>query len=204
MLELHGDVKREGFDDGRDDSVHERCDDHDDNCDANSLGSWKDGAEASYSGEPSGWSEPVSEVSVGEGSYESPLLETPSPRMSWADMAQEDEFGEEEESEKLMVKGGSSDGAISRVAEKPKLPWAQREKLRFHSVRRKKDYMCFERVNGKLVNILEGLELHTSVFSAAEQNRIVDYVSELQEMGRKGQLKGLLSHLASTLHHLFC
>ena len=80
------------------------------------------------------------------------------------------------------------------VAEKPTLPREQREYIRFMNVRRKKDFICFERVNGKLVNILEGLELHTGIFSAAEQKRIVNYVASLQEMGRKGELKGLLSH----------
>ncbi|MED6144853.1 hypothetical protein PIB30_019473 [Stylosanthes scabra] len=58
--------------DGCNGRSNENSDNHDDNCDTHSIGSWKDGAEAN-----------------------SPV-ETPSPRMSWADMAQEDEFGEEE------------------------------------------------------------------------------------------------------------
>jgi hypothetical protein len=77
------------------------------------------------------------------------------------------------------------------VSDKATLPREQREYIRFMNVRRKKDFICFERVNGKLVNILEGLELHTGIFSAAEQKRIVDYVATLQEKGRKGELKGL-------------
>ena len=36
-----------------------RHDDHDDNYDINSLESWKDGAEASYSSESSWWTEPI-------------------------------------------------------------------------------------------------------------------------------------------------
>ncbi|ERN08633.1 hypothetical protein AMTRI_Chr11g98830 [Amborella trichopoda] len=64
-----------------------------------------------------------------------------------------------------------------------------RERIRLLQVGRKKDFVCVERVNGKMVNILQGLELHTRVFSAAEQNRIVDYVHSLQEMGRKNQLR---------------
>ncbi|KAK4274518.1 hypothetical protein QN277_017725 [Acacia crassicarpa] len=192
--ELHGDALRERFDDDLNASAanntqsHEACDNHYDNCDTNSLGSWKDEAEASYSGEASGWSEPVTEISASEANDESPLLETPSPRMSWADMAQEDEFGEEEH-DKLPVNASPSDGTTTKSPEKPKLSWEQREYLRFMNVRRKKDYMCFERVNGKLVNILEGLELHTGIFSAAEQKRIVNYVASLQEMGKKGELK---------------
>ncbi|XP_054818588.1 RNA demethylase ALKBH9B-like isoform X2 [Prosopis cineraria] len=192
--EAHGDAPREQFVDDSNASVannmqsHETCDIHDDSCDTNSLGSWKDGAEASYSGEASGWSEPVTEISVNDVSCEFPLLETPSPRMSWADMAQEDEFGEEEHN-KLPANASPSDGTITRVPEKPKLSWEQREYIRFMNVRRKIDYMCFERVNGKLVNILEGLELHTGIFSAAEQKRIVNFVASLQEMGKKGELK---------------
>lgn len=123
-------------------------------------------------------------------------METPSQRICWADMAQEDdEFGEEENSNNgiTVVVGDSNDtsdvGTV--VAEKPTLPREQREYIRFMNVRRKKDFICFERVNGKLVNILEGLELHTGIFSAAEQKRIVSYVASLQEMGKRGELKGL-------------
>lgn len=57
-------------------------------------------------------------------------------------------------------------------------------------MKRKKDYVFIERINGKSMNILEGLELHTGVFSVAEQTRIVDFVYELREMGRNGKLKG--------------
>lgn len=152
----------------RDDAID---DDVDDNCDSHSLGSWKDGAEANST-----------------------------PRMSWADMAQEDdEFGEDENEQNGTNAGvvvasdsnNSSEATKAVVAEKPTLPREQREYIRFMNVRRKKDFICFERVNGKLVNILEGLELHTGIFSAAEQRRIVGYVGSLQEMGRKGELKGL-------------
>ncbi|KAF7817327.1 RNA demethylase ALKBH5 [Senna tora] len=170
---------------------HETSDNHDDNCDTNSLGSWKDGAEASYSGEASGWSEPITEISASVVTSESPLIDTRSPRMSWADMAQEDEFGEEEhESNKLLANANPSEvTTTTKAPEKPKLSREQREYIRFMNVRRKKDYICFERVNGKLVNILEGLELHTGIFSAAEQKRIVNFVASLQEMGKKGQFK---------------
>jgi hypothetical protein len=55
---------------------------------------------------------------------------------------------------------------------------------------RKDDFICFERVRGRLVNILAGLELHTGVFSAAEQRRIVECVYALQERGKRGELGG--------------
>ena len=150
--------------------------DVEDNCDNHSLGSWKDGAEVNSSN-----------------------VETPSQRMSWADMAQEDdEFGVEEDNNNNggnVVMGDSNASSDVAKVEKPTLPREQRENISFMNVRRKKDFICFERVHGKLVNILEGLELHTGIFSAAEQKRIVNYVASLQEMGKKGELKGLLSQL---------
>ncbi|KAI0497988.1 hypothetical protein KFK09_021229 [Dendrobium nobile] len=60
--------------------------------------------------------------------------------------------------------------------------------VRFANVR-KNDFKHLERVKGRLINILDGLELHTGVFSAAEQGRIVDCVNDFQEKGRKGQLR---------------
>ncbi|XP_020113100.1 uncharacterized protein LOC109727393 [Ananas comosus] len=106
--------------------------------------------------------------------------ESPKARMSWADMAQEDEL-EEEEAEAEGEETGKG-------KKKPELSREQREQIRFKNVGRKKDFVCLERVNGRLVNILAGLELHTGVFSAVEQKRIVDFMYELQEKGRNGQL----------------
>lgn len=160
---------------------------HDDICDGNSLGSLKDGA--------TGSSEPVLEASTSELTWGS--LGTPSPRMSWADMAQEDELEEEddydEESDnKRLVDTNNATGGlrISKVIEKPKLPRDQREYIRFMNIKRKKDFICLERCNGKLVNVVEGLELHTGIFSAVEQKRIVDHVYMLEEKGKRGELKG--------------
>ncbi|KAG4379297.1 hypothetical protein AAZX31_17G207000 [Glycine max] len=155
----------------QDDTPNDQNDmDVEDNCDNHSLGSWKDGAEVNSSN-----------------------VETPSQRMSWADMAQEDdEFGVEEDNNNNggnVVMGDSNASSDVAKVEKPTLPREQREYIRFMNVRRKKDFICFERVHGKLVNILEGLELHTGIFSAAEQKRIVNYVASLQEMGKKGELK---------------
>ncbi|KAL8046894.1 hypothetical protein ABFX02_08G203500 [Erythranthe guttata] len=108
-------------------------------------------------------------------------------------MALEDELAAEEEENEVSSgklvnmndSGASMNGTKSKVA----LSRDQREYIRFNNVQRKKDFICLERVDGKLVNILEGLELHKGVFSAAEQKRIVSYVENLQEMGKKGQLK---------------
>ncbi|KAG1327999.1 RNA demethylase ALKBH9B [Cocos nucifera] len=65
----------------------------------------------------------------------------------------------------------------------------QREAVRFSMVRRKKDFKHMERVDGRWINVLEGLELHTGVFSAAEQKRIVDCVYDFREKGRNRQLR---------------
>ncbi|KAJ7966331.1 oxidoreductase, 2OG-Fe(II) oxygenase family protein [Quillaja saponaria] len=190
--EFHGDAQTEQSEENVNGSnvnnveSHEMSNNHDDNCDTNSLGSWKDGAEEISSSSVPG-------VSTSEIVSESVSVVTPSPRMSWADMAQEDELEEEEENEsnKHSVNSNASLGeaSIVKVLEKPKLPREQREYIRFMNVNRKKDFICFERVNGKHVNILEGLELHMGIISAAEQRRIVDLVVSLQEMGKRGELK---------------
>lgn len=50
--------------------------------------------------------------------------------------------------------------------------------------------MCMERVDGRLLNVVEGLELHMGVFSAAEQTRLVNMVYDFQTKGRQQQLQG--------------
>ncbi|XP_031095929.1 RNA demethylase ALKBH9B-like isoform X1 [Ipomoea triloba] len=182
--------------------------DFNDTVDTHSLGSWKDEADGSP--------EPVSEVSI-QGNSTGSWKDGPSRssgralmrekfgtpvlagrrggvKMSWADMAQEDEpeVGEETVSSLQLDNGsGLSWEGASEDESKPKskLSREQREYIRFSNVKRKKDFICLERINGKIVNILDGLEIHTGVFSAAEQIRIVDYVETLKEMGKNGQLK---------------
>ncbi|XAR73782.1 hypothetical protein NMG60_11007868 [Bertholletia excelsa] len=161
-----------------------------DGCDRNSLGSWKEAGDVcdivDVNSVGSGLSQPVMEAST--------RVHSPRVGMSWADMAQEDELEGEEENE---VSKPSDDGhtrsgeetVAVKVQQKPELSRDQREYIRFSNVERKKDFKCYERVKGKRVNILEGLELHAGVFSAAEQKRIVDYVYKLEEMGKRGELK---------------
>ncbi|GMP31939.1 hypothetical protein CsSME_00005934 [Camellia sinensis var. sinensis] len=182
-------------------------DENHDNCNTNSLGSWKDAADlndtadtnslGSWKDEASGWSDPAAEASSSE-TVGSAVVTSGSPRvrMSWADMAQEDELEEEEEENEVngqpvnrYAQLGEATVAV-KVQQKPELSREQREYIRFSNVKRKKDFICLERFKGKIVNILEGLELHTGVFSAAEQKRIVDFVYSLQERGKKGELKG--------------
>ncbi|XP_077241611.1 uncharacterized protein LOC143882093 [Tasmannia lanceolata] len=80
----------------------------------------------------------------------------------------------------VVANGGATESGLSRE---------QREQIRFSQVGRKKDYLFMEKINGKSVNVLEGLELHTRVFSAVEQKKIVNYVYTLQRMGQEGQLR---------------
>lgn len=57
------------------------------------------------------------------------------------------------------------------------------------NVGREKDFVFLERIRGWTVNILEGLEFHTRVFTAAEYEVIVNYVYMLNEMERKTNLR---------------
>ncbi|KAF6142923.1 hypothetical protein GIB67_003879 [Kingdonia uniflora] len=155
-------------------------------CEVNPGSGWNDG--------PSGWSsDEVVDVS-GSGTEDKVVnVDPPSVRMSWADMAQEDELEEDEE-------GEGEDGSKESVAAEDlnlqksgekgqRLSREQREYLRFMNVQRKKDFICFERIKARLVNVVEGLELHSGVFSVVEQKKIVDFIYRLQEMGGKGELK---------------
>ncbi|TYG74772.1 hypothetical protein ES288_D04G209100v1 [Gossypium darwinii] len=65
----------------------------------------------------------------------------------------------------------------------------QKEHIRFSQVVRKKDFVHMEKINGKSMNVLKGLELHTKVFNAEEQKKIIECVYNLQRMGQKGQLR---------------
>ncbi|CAK7334289.1 unnamed protein product [Dovyalis caffra] len=168
----------------------------DGNYDNTSVGSLKEEDETNLSGSWKDGTNGCSEPPVSEASSSGFHSEWPSG-MSWADMAQEDELAEEEEQEQeelntRVVNVNDSTGGlrITKVVEKATtLPRERREHIRFMNVKRTKEYMCFEKLNGKLTNILQGLELHTGIFSAVEQKRIVDCVYAFQEKGKKGELK---------------
>ncbi|MQL71709.1 hypothetical protein Taro_004048 [Colocasia esculenta] len=71
-----------------------------------------------------------------------------------------------------------------------RLAWQRRERVRFSQLRRKKDFRLMERVEGRMVNVLEGLELHAGVFNATEQKKIVDCVYKLEKLGDTKKLIG--------------
>ncbi|OMO75349.1 Oxoglutarate/iron-dependent dioxygenase [Corchorus capsularis] len=79
--------------------------------------------------------------------------------------------------------GGTSSAIDNGLSEE------QKEQIRFSQVGRKKDFVHMENINGRGTNVLKGLELHTQVFNAEEQKKIVECVYDLQRMGQKGQLR---------------
>lgn len=165
-----------------------------DGCDTHSVGSWKDETETnsvgSWKDEANGWSD-TSYVERGEASLSKVKGKgaSASGRMLWADMAQEDELEAEEERDGTSTSDNGTASDMGVVSKERKLSRYEREYYRFVRVKRKKDFICLERIDRKLVNILDGLELHSGVFSAAEQKRIVDFIYELQESGQKGELR---------------
>lgn len=173
--------------------------DHGTNCSAYSVGSTKDSADINDDADTHSLGSWKDECDMPSEHAVEASTSTPSPSLkkSWADMALEDELAAEESNDESNgyhnVNGSISEGT-SVVETKPKVELSrdEREQIRFNNVERKKDFICLERVGGKIVNILDGLELHKGVFSAAEQKRIVNYVEDLQQMGRNGELKGEL------------
>ncbi|XP_077231390.1 RNA demethylase ALKBH9B-like [Tasmannia lanceolata] len=148
---------------------------HDD-CDTNSMGSREEeGA--------NGWSESSVDRTVTR------TVDSPNTHMLWVDMGREDDGLGKEEGD---VKGECNskwEEEERKVEQKPKLSSDQREYIRFMSVERKKDFVSLEKIRGRTVNILDGLELHAGMFSDLEQKWIVAFVYMLQKMGREGQLK---------------
>ncbi|KAG6479694.1 hypothetical protein ZIOFF_063164 [Zingiber officinale] len=111
-------------------------------------------------------------------------------------MAQKDKLKEAAAQEEKTEESGrtSIEGAarVKREIAKKETGFSreQREEIHFRNVVRKKDFICLERANEKIVNILNVLEQHAGVFNTPEQKRIVDMVYELQEKGKNHELGG--------------
>ncbi len=88
--------------------------------------------------------------------------------------------------------GTEDSGSVEEGVTTPsrQLSVAEREQRRLLGLKVRKDFMCMERVDGRLLNVVEGLELHMGVFSAAEQTRLVNMVYDFQTKGRQQQLRG--------------
>ncbi|CAN4108096.1 unnamed protein product [Withania somnifera] len=63
------------------------------------------------------------------------------------------------------------------------------ELIRFGQVGRQKNFVYYDKVEKKEINVLKGLELHTKVFNPDEQKEIVELVYALQRMGRNRELR---------------
>ncbi|KAH0456249.1 hypothetical protein IEQ34_014156 [Dendrobium chrysotoxum] len=68
-----------------------------------------------------------------------------------------------------------------------KLSIEERKRV-FNRFYMKKDYVCLERINRRIVNILDGLQLHIGVFNSMEQKEIVQFIYDLQNRGRNNEL----------------
>ncbi|XP_031132008.1 RNA demethylase ALKBH9B-like [Ipomoea triloba] len=101
---------------------------------------------------------------------------------------------------KKLVSDASSPATVNRKQTPTSSSWVKdkgslsddeekKEHMRFAQVNRKKDFVHYERVNGEMVNVVEGVELHTGVFDAEKQMKIVECVYKYQQLGRKGQLR---------------
>ena len=81
------------------------------------------------------------------------------------------------------IGGGSSvENALSEETKDP---------IRYSQVQSKKDFSLIERVDGRDINVLQGLELHTQVFNPMEQSKIVECIYRLQWRGMHGKLRGI-------------
>ncbi|KAG6489444.1 hypothetical protein ZIOFF_050713 [Zingiber officinale] len=116
--------------------------------------------------------------------------ESPQIRMCWADMAQEDKLKEAKAEEEKMEESRrtSIEGAARvkrEIAKKETgLSREQREELHFMNVVRKKDFICLERVNDKIDNILNVLGLHTRVFSTPSKKELWIWSMSCKRKGR--------------------
>ncbi|KAF9597875.1 hypothetical protein IFM89_021960 [Coptis chinensis] len=87
---------------------------------------------------------------------------------------------------KLSLSGSNIKVSADEKSSSMSLP---EEQKRMSLVGRKKNFECVERVKGRRVNVLQGLELHTRVFNDEEQKKIVEYVYDLQRMGQSRELR---------------
>lgn len=89
---------------------------------------------------------------------------------------------------KIRLNGGGLNRRFPRIDD-DELSEERQERTRFEQVGRKKDFFYTEEIDGKLVNVLQGIELYTEVFNSIEQREIVDHIFMLQRKGQNGQLR---------------
>jgi len=69
-------------------------------------------------------------------------------------------------------------------------PRDEEERLRLKQVVRCASFSAFETVKGKVLNIVDGLELHKNVLNQKEQRRLLDFIWEQMARGRGDHLPG--------------
>ncbi|CAM6127182.1 unnamed protein product [Calypogeia fissa] len=61
---------------------------------------------------------------------------------------------------------------------------------RIANIKTTKGYSCMEQLDGKMVNTLDGLELHEKVFDKFESTRLINFVQDIRAAGKRGELGG--------------
>ncbi|KAK7331621.1 hypothetical protein VNO80_28358 [Phaseolus coccineus] len=82
-----------------------------------------------------------------------------------------------------------NDGICEDSSFKNGLSEEKKERIRYSLVCCRKDFTFVEKVNSRHINVVQGLELHTEVFNALEQKKIVEWIYRLQWRGKQGKLK---------------
>ncbi|XP_020526073.1 uncharacterized protein LOC18439199 isoform X2 [Amborella trichopoda] len=85
---------------------------------------------------------------------------------------------------------GTEDGPCDTVTQKDEADGVQKEVEENESVPAPKTFVATEYLDGKAVNVLEGLELYEELFDSTEISRLVTFANELRAAGRRGDIQG--------------
>ncbi|KAH0461647.1 hypothetical protein IEQ34_009222 [Dendrobium chrysotoxum] len=88
--------------------------------------------------------------------------------ISWVDLFKKQEI---EKKRKKNTQDFVMEEKVESNPKKAKLYMEKTKQRVFISFSMKKDYACLERINRRLVNILDGLELHIGIFNSMEQKK---------------------------------
>ncbi|KAH0461795.1 hypothetical protein IEQ34_009370 [Dendrobium chrysotoxum] len=105
--------------------------------------------------------------------------------ISWVDLSKKQKI---QNKRKMNTQKFVEEDKFDSNSKNTKLSIEERKQRVFRRYCMKKDYVCLERINRRLVNILDGLELHIGVFNSMEQKKIVQFIYDLQNRGRNKEL----------------